>query len=176
MPCLAHLPLLCPSPTHYSPLLTTFRHILNWFKNLSRKIVRFLKYFLEKCSCADSRPACRFRRQRLRSLACARTTSSGSLSRRFDRQIVPLPRQTLSRRRFAFSSGAFVSDRRCRPSEEFLRFASDHDKSTFALRASRAILNLLHKLQGVLPMEWTTPQHEEIDLNCEISSYANAEI
>jgi hypothetical protein len=26
------------------------------------------------------------------------------------------------------------------------------------------------------PMEWTTPQHEEIDLNCEISSYANAEL
>jgi len=25
-------------------------------------------------------------------------------------------------------------------------------------------------------MEWTTPQHEEIDLNCEISSYANAEL
>jgi len=25
-------------------------------------------------------------------------------------------------------------------------------------------------------MEWTAPQHEEIDLNCEISSYANAEI
>ena len=24
-------------------------------------------------------------------------------------------------------------------------------------------------------MEWTTPKHEEIDLNCEISSYANAE-
>jgi hypothetical protein len=27
-----------------------------------------------------------------------------------------------------------------------------------------------------LVMEWTTPQHEEIDLNCEISSYANAEL
>ena len=26
------------------------------------------------------------------------------------------------------------------------------------------------------PMEWITPQHEEIDLNCEISSYANAEL
>lgn len=26
------------------------------------------------------------------------------------------------------------------------------------------------------PMEWVTPQHEEIDLNCEISSYANAEL
>jgi len=25
-------------------------------------------------------------------------------------------------------------------------------------------------------MEWTAPKHEEIDLNCEISSYANAEI
>jgi len=25
-------------------------------------------------------------------------------------------------------------------------------------------------------MEWTTPQHEEIELNCEVSSYANAEI
>jgi hypothetical protein len=25
-------------------------------------------------------------------------------------------------------------------------------------------------------MEWTTPQHEEIDLNCEVSSYANAEL
>jgi len=25
-------------------------------------------------------------------------------------------------------------------------------------------------------MEWTTPQHEEIDLNCEISAYANAEL
>jgi len=25
-------------------------------------------------------------------------------------------------------------------------------------------------------MEWTTPRHEEIDLNCEISSYANAEL
>jgi hypothetical protein len=30
--------------------------------------------------------------------------------------------------------------------------------------------------QGVILMEWTTPQHEEIDLNCEISSYANAEL
>jgi hypothetical protein len=30
--------------------------------------------------------------------------------------------------------------------------------------------------QGALLMEWVTPQHEEIDLNCEISSYANAEL
>ena len=26
------------------------------------------------------------------------------------------------------------------------------------------------------PMEWTTPKHEEVDLNCEVSSYANAEL
>jgi hypothetical protein len=30
--------------------------------------------------------------------------------------------------------------------------------------------------KGALAMEWVTPQHEEIDLNCEISSYANAEL
>jgi hypothetical protein len=30
--------------------------------------------------------------------------------------------------------------------------------------------------QEPLIMEWTTPQHEEIDLNCEVSSYANAEL
>ena len=30
--------------------------------------------------------------------------------------------------------------------------------------------------QGAPLMEWVTPQHEEIDLNCEISSYANAEL
>ena len=35
-------------------------------------------------------------------------------------------------------------------------------------------LNLMS--QELLTMEWTTPQHEEIDLNCEISSYANAEL
>jgi hypothetical protein len=30
--------------------------------------------------------------------------------------------------------------------------------------------------KGASLMEWVTPQHEEIDLNCEISSYANAEL
>jgi hypothetical protein len=35
---------------------------------------------------------------------------------------------------------------------------------------------LLFRIQGALHMEWVTPQHEEIDLNCEISSYANAEL
>jgi hypothetical protein len=29
---------------------------------------------------------------------------------------------------------------------------------------------------GGTTMEWTTPQHELIDLNCEVSSYANAEL
>lgn len=27
-----------------------------------------------------------------------------------------------------------------------------------------------------LTMEWTTPQHEEIEMNCEVSSYTNAEL
>jgi hypothetical protein len=34
----------------------------------------------------------------------------------------------------------------------------------------------LYKSGRDLIMEWTTPQHEEIDLNCEVSSYANAEL
>ena len=35
---------------------------------------------------------------------------------------------------------------------------------------------VLATLEGALSMEWTTPQHEEIELNCEVSSYANAEL
>ena len=35
---------------------------------------------------------------------------------------------------------------------------------------------LTFRIQGAVAMEWVTPQHEEIDLNCEISSYANAEL
>ena len=31
-------------------------------------------------------------------------------------------------------------------------------------------------IKGVRTMEWVTPQHEEVNLNCEISSYANAEL
>ena len=30
--------------------------------------------------------------------------------------------------------------------------------------------------KGASTMEWVTPQHEEINLNCEVSSYANAEL
>jgi hypothetical protein len=47
---------------------------------------------------------------------------------------------------------------------------------SFAFLSARVMLYLFDQYRGVLPMEWTTPQHEEIDLNCEISSYANAEI
>jgi hypothetical protein len=35
---------------------------------------------------------------------------------------------------------------------------------------------MLQICQGVSTMEWVTPQHEEINLNCEVSSYANAEL
>lgn len=30
--------------------------------------------------------------------------------------------------------------------------------------------------KGASTMEWVAPQHEVIDLNCEVSSYANAEL
>jgi len=34
----------------------------------------------------------------------------------------------------------------------------------------------LDSRRRALTMEWVTPQHEEINLNCEVSSYANAEL
>jgi len=40
-----------------------------------------------------------------------------------------------------------------------------------------SFLVLLHLTpKGASTMEWVTPQHEEVDLNCEVSSYANAEL
>jgi hypothetical protein len=42
-----------------------------------------------------------------------------------------------------------------------------------ACYSCRAIIYFFFK---EISMEWTTPKHEEIDLNCEISSYANAEL
>ena len=47
----------------------------------------------------------------------------------------------------------------------------------FLIRGTHAMLSPgIERPQGALLMEWVTPQHEEIDLNCEISSYANAEL
>jgi hypothetical protein len=49
--------------------------------------------------------------------------------------------------------------------------------SMFLFPGARAMLPLVVELpQGAPLMEWVTPQHEEIDLNCEVSSYANAEL
>jgi hypothetical protein len=42
--------------------------------------------------------------------------------------------------------------------------------------ASRFGATLFGFNPGGTTMEWTTPQHEVIDLNCEVSSYANAEL
>ena len=48
--------------------------------------------------------------------------------------------------------------------------------SPIYLPATRAILFPLQQASKEPTMEWTAPKHEEIDLNCEISSYANAEL
>jgi hypothetical protein len=45
--------------------------------------------------------------------------------------------------------------------------------SVFVVCSCRSQTSLYEELAI---MEWTTPQHEEIDLNCEVSSYANAEL
>jgi hypothetical protein len=44
------------------------------------------------------------------------------------------------------------------------------------LSATHAMISSSHQASKEPTMEWTAPQHEEIDLNCEISSYANAEL
>jgi hypothetical protein len=52
-------------------------------------------------------------------------------------------------------------------------------KSLFALKMTRANLKkviVFQIRQGASTMEWVAPQHEEINLNCEVSSYANAEL
>jgi hypothetical protein len=51
----------------------------------------------------------------------------------------------------------------------------DFPPSTF-LDGRGMLLAVVEPPLGASLMEWVTPQHEEIDLNCEISSYANAEL
>jgi hypothetical protein len=46
----------------------------------------------------------------------------------------------------------------------------------FGLSCYNLLVLILQTSKGALFMEWTTPQHEQIDLNCEVSSYANAEL
>ena len=48
--------------------------------------------------------------------------------------------------------------------------------SSFSLQPTYATLSMSFNPFRSPLMEWVTPQHEEIDLNCEISSYANAEL
>ena len=52
------------------------------------------------------------------------------------------------------------------------------DRVPFSVSACYSFrgITILFLIQRSVTMEWTTPQHEEIDLNCEISSYANAEL
>jgi coenzyme PQQ precursor peptide PqqA len=40
----------------------------------------------------------------------------------------------------------------------------------------QAMLKFLRLRRKERPMEWTSPQFEEICLNCEINSYATAEL
>ena len=49
---------------------------------------------------------------------------------------------------------------------------------TLYSRQSDSRGELFKKITGweLKPMEWVTPQHESIDLHCEVSSYANAEL
>ena len=52
-----------------------------------------------------------------------------------------------------------------------------HRSFLFTFLALRdKVLPFRKMTKGASPMDWVVPQHEEIDLNCEVSSYANAEL
>jgi coenzyme PQQ precursor peptide PqqA len=64
---------------------------------------------------------------------------------------------------------------RMRTYKKYRGVGSAHFHSS-RLPLARVILSWLSGTQGAASMEWTTPTHEEIDLSCEINSYANAEL
>ena len=47
-------------------------------------------------------------------------------------------------------------------------FEPSYDSLTFGWQVREA--------KGEARMEWVTPGHEEVDLSCEVSGYANAEL
>ena len=65
--------------------------------------------------------------------------------------------------------------------EDFASLLFEKSSNPYSIRrfhvlTSSCSANLLTWIEGATAMEWVTPQHEEIDLNCEVSSYANAEL
>ena len=61
-----------------------------------------------------------------------------------------------------------------RPPPRPILFKSPIPLNLIPCYAFRVVAYLTPK--GASTMEWVTPQHEEVDLNCEVSSYANAEL
>lgn len=115
----------------------------------------FLRTFLKKGFAGKSRESLR---HRLCSNPLPRTTFSGPFSLRIRARL-------LAQIRFCLSDGSVSFECR-RRSVIFFHWRTRHSRC--------AVTSPSEKESG--PMEWTTPKHEEIDLNCEISSYANAEI
>ena len=142
----AQLLLLCPSCHHCPPLSTTFRHILNAFWYLSREIVNIRQEFFDACAILRSPLA---------------TATCWARPRRHSRDLGCLFLRLFSPSLSGRASASGGSARR--------------SICPLDRRASRAMLAAVRP-KGVLVMEWITPQHEEIDLNCEVSSYANAEL
>src|SRR5262249_53709435 len=142
-----------PATSFYCcPLLTTLCHIIGWFPCMSRGNVRFFEKSCENLQSLD---------QPIRAAA-----GCGSFSRRLQFLVV------------VFFASLFPGRRS--PIALVLVFALASCATAIPFRAipcyavSRVCVMLTPR--GASTMEWTTPQHEEIDLNCEVSSYANAEL
>src|SRR5262245_22504282 len=115
------------------------------------------KYF-EKCF---ARLACGFHRHGLCSASELHTRTSGLISGCFARVAV------------SFSLPTLVTDSRILGPAISSSLAG---QTVVCSKSPNQQVRRLHLPRRHTAMEWTTPKHEEIDLNCEISSYANAEI
>jgi hypothetical protein len=155
--------LLSSTVSYWLPLYTTFDHIIGSFLRLSRDFAHeFQKSceFLRHANAFNSAStACAFNQEGQRHLVVLFCAVRKMVSRPpvppedlFDRPFRLLMRwNSLSPQSFPFS----------------LAWEGDPCYTTLTVGSL---------IQGAFIMEWTTPQHEVIDLNCEISSYANAEL
>src|SRR6266550_7607552 len=91
-------------------------------------------------------------------------------------QFVPRPCQYRPKKRLAPHSHPLVTAHSSRKALANI-LQSSNFPIPFKLIPCYAFYVLLHLTpKGAWTMEWITPQHEEIDLHCEVSSYANAEL
>ncbi len=154
--------LLCSTELYCCPLFTTLRHIIGCFRPLSRGKA-------QHCSNKLTQELLHSR-AKITAICCAFAVA-GSLFL-VSRFCISKPGDSTSLWQSVFD---FRDRWKSAPTVMLRQPYRFFPSSVFGLPMLSLPLSL-NSLQGAPLMEWVTPQHEEIDLNCEISSYANAEL